>query len=369
MAESAPSALLGLDDHTFAVAWPRLTLEERRAMPRDVQRECIARFLRLTHYVGSGIARAERTECRAQRVNGTEHAHQAASDGVELICAANVASEPVGWLWPDWIAAGKLHLIGGAPSTGKTTLALALAATLTSGGGWPDDTRCTELGSVLIWSGEDGMADTLVPRLEAMGADLTRVHFVGRVADERGSRPFDPAGDMPELAAAAAAIADLRMLIVDPVVSAVAGDSHKNAEVRRGLQPVVDFAEARGVAAIGVTHFSKGTQGRDPLERLTGSLAFGALARLAFAAAKMKDQRLAIKGGCPVQGDALVSTRRAVRCLVAVTRRQRKLRSCVGHVTKQVLAFGLLTLLHPPNEVLQPSFDLWQREAVIAAVT
>jgi putative DNA primase/helicase len=123
-----------------------------------------------------------------------------------------------------------------------------------------------------------------------MGADLSKVHFIGRVSDPQGRRPFDPATDMPALQAEAAAIPGLRLLIVDPVVSAVAGDSHKNAEVRRGLQPVVDFAEARGVAALGITHFSKNTQGRDPLERLTGSLAFGALARLAFAAAKVKDE-------------------------------------------------------------------------------
>ena len=253
MAESTPSALLGLDDHTFAGEWPRLTLEERRAMPRDVQRECIARFLRLTDYVDSGIARAERTECRAQRVNGAEHA-QAASDGVELICAATVVSEPVRWLWPEWLAAGKLHLIGGAPTAGKTTLALALAATVTSGGRWPDGTRCTERGSVLIWSGEDGIADTLRPRLEAMGADLARVYFVGCVRTTGGGDRSTRQPICAELAAAAAAIADLRMLIVDPVVSAVAGDSHKNAEVRRGLQPRSGLR--RGARRGGARHYA-----------------------------------------------------------------------------------------------------------------
>jgi putative DNA primase/helicase len=242
-------------------------------------------FNDLALYRGGEAVREALNACRAPKVDDTS-----ARGSVELICAASVSSEPIRWLWPEWLAAGKLHLIGGAPSTGKTTLALALAATLTAGGRWPDGSRCAEQGSVLIWSGEDGIADTLRPRLEAMGADLTRVHFVGRVNDAHGRRPFDPATDMRELESAAAGVAGLRMLIVDPVVSAVAGDSHKNAEVRRGLQPVVDFAKARGVAALGITHFSKGTQGRDPLERLTGSLAFAALARLAFAAAKLKDE-------------------------------------------------------------------------------
>jgi putative DNA primase/helicase len=76
------------------------------------------------------------------------------------------------------------------------------------------------------------------------------------------------------------------LLIVDPLVSAVGGDSHKNAEVRRALQPLVDLAVGEGAALVGVTHFSKGTAGREPTERITGSLAFGALARIVLIVAK-----------------------------------------------------------------------------------
>ena len=75
-------------------------------------------------------------------------------------------------------------------------------------------------------------------------------------------------------------------MIVDPIVSAVAGDSHKNAEVRRGLQPLVDVGQKLGAAVLGISHFSKGTAGREVIERVTGSLAFGALARIVLAAAK-----------------------------------------------------------------------------------
>jgi len=69
-------------------------------------------------------------------------------------------------------------------------------------------------------------------------------------------------------------------------VSAIPGDSHKNAEVRRGLQPLVNLASAPNCAALGISHFNKGSQGKDPTERITGSIAFGALARVVFAAAK-----------------------------------------------------------------------------------
>jgi hypothetical protein len=77
---------------------------------------------------------------------------------------------------------------------------------------------------------------------------------------------------------------------VDPIVTTVAGDSHKNAEVRRGLAPLVAFGHELRAAVLGISHFSKGTSGRDPLERLTGSLAFGALARIVFGASKKTDE-------------------------------------------------------------------------------
>jgi putative DNA primase/helicase len=82
----------------------------------------------------------------------------------------------------------------------------------------------------------------------------------------------------------------LLLIIIDPIVSAVAGDSHKNAETRRGLQPVVDLLSITNAAGLGLTHFTKGTAGRDPVDRITGSLAFGALPRVLFGAAKPADQ-------------------------------------------------------------------------------
>jgi putative DNA primase/helicase len=78
-------------------------------------------------------------------------------------------------------------------------------------------------------------------------------------------------------------------MIVDPIVSAVAGDSHKNSETRRGLQPLVEFAEGAGCALYGVTHFSKASSARDPIERVTGSIAFAAVARIIMATARLPE--------------------------------------------------------------------------------
>jgi len=210
-----------------------------------------------------------------------------ATPRVILTRGSDVQPEAVDWLWDGWLAAGKLHLIGGAPGTGKTTLAASLAAIITCGGRWPDGTRA-ELGSVVFWSGEDDNRDTLNPRLRAAGADMARVFTVDGVRDGGDCYPFDPARDMDALRLALANLPDVRLIVIDPIVSAVTGDSHKNAEVRRGLQPLVDLAGQLRCTLLGVTHFSKGTSGRDPVERITGSLAFGALARLVMVTAKQE---------------------------------------------------------------------------------
>ena len=208
---------------------------------------------------------------------------------VNLIRASDVTPEAIAWLWNGWLAAGKMHVFGGAPGTGKTTISMGLAATVTTGGRWPDGTRSIA-GNVVIWSGEDDPADTLIPRLVLSGADLSLVYFIADIREGNERRSFDPARDMEPLRRKLAEIGGVKLLIVDPVVSAIAGDSHKNAEVRRGLQPLVDLAGSMRCALLGITHFSKGTGGRDPVERLTGSLAFGALARVVLVAAKHQEE-------------------------------------------------------------------------------
>src|SRR6185437_4605584 len=118
--------------------------------------------------------------------------------GVEFIRATDFEPEPIRWIWNGWLAAGKFHLLVGAPSTGKTTIALNLAAIITRGDQWPDGTL-SEPGNVLIWSGEDDPKDTLLPRLLAHKADRRHVYFVSDVKENNKPRSFDPSRDMSKL--------------------------------------------------------------------------------------------------------------------------------------------------------------------------
>ena len=206
---------------------------------------------------------------------------------VLLSCAADITPEAITWLWPGWLPAGKLTIVAGSPGTGKTTLALTLAATVSRGGLWPDGTRHKTPGTVLMWSSEDDPADTLVPRLIAAGADLTRIQFIRSVSNEDGEiEPFDPSRDIPILSERLAQIGGARLMIIDPLVSAVSGDAHRVNDVRRDLQALVDMAAAYRCAVLGVSHFAKGGKGTTPAERVIGSQAFVALARMVLVTAK-----------------------------------------------------------------------------------
>ncbi|RLK36109.1 AAA family ATPase [Cupriavidus plantarum] len=206
---------------------------------------------------------------------------------VLLACAADICPTPITWLWPAWIPCGKLTILAGAPGAGKTTLALAIAATVSNGGAWPDGTRSAAIGNVLVWSSEDDPADTLVPRLMAAGADLSRVHFISGVANQDGElQPFDPSRDMPLLSQRLHEIGGAALLVVDPIVSAVSGDAHRVNDVRRNLQGLVDLANAYRCAVVGISHFAKGSKGANPAERVIGSQAFVALARMVLVAGK-----------------------------------------------------------------------------------
>jgi putative DNA primase/helicase len=210
-----------------------------------------------------------------------------------LRAADTIAVEVIEWAWKDWLALGKLHVIAGGKSDGKSTLLLSLGATVTTGGKWPDGTKCERPGYLVIWSGEDGVADTIIPRLMLMGADLKRVFILDGAKNPDGTyKQFDPTADIGRLDAEMEKLRNSGpiLLVIDPIVSVVptkkAGAMHQNNDVREALAPLARIAAKYNAVAVGVTHHTKGTKGGNPIERITGSLAFGAAARVTFVTMK-----------------------------------------------------------------------------------
>jgi len=202
---------------------------------------------------------------------------------------SEVKPRGIDWLWPGRIAQGKLSLVVGDPGQSKSTLITAIAAHVTRGQGWPDGGRCPE-GSVVLASAEDDPEDTIRPRLDAAGADSSRVHLLEHVLGTDGRREHFGLRHVDELDRLLSSLGDVRMVSIDPI-SAYVGetDSHKNADVRGLLAPLCAVAARHRVALIAVSHLNKGTSAA-AIYRTTGSLAFVAAARACLLVATPEDQ-------------------------------------------------------------------------------
>ncbi|MBF3788875.1 AAA family ATPase [Burkholderia pseudomallei] len=211
-------------------------------------------------------------------------------NGPVLEVASEIPILPIIWLWKFWLARGKLHLLAGPPSTGKTTLALSIAAALSVGGLWADGSRARQ-GRVLIWTCEDGIEDTLMPRLAASDANLENVYILRETSENGRHRAFDFRVDIPRLLAKVLELGDVVLVIIDSIAQIVSGNSNSNTQVRKDLEPIVTFAEQTGVAVLGLTHVTKGSKKKDPLERVNGSTAFAAVARVVMMVAPDESDR------------------------------------------------------------------------------
>jgi len=204
---------------------------------------------------------------------------------------SEIAPRKVQWLWPRKIPLGKLVGLNGNPGDGKSILTCDLAARVSTGAGWPDDPHARhEPGGVVFLSAEDDIADTIRPRLDAAGADCTKIVAIEamKIRMEDGtevSRCVDLSTDLPRIEAAleemqAKGITP-RLVIIDPI-TAYAGDtnSHVNAEVRTFLAPLAALAAKWNIAVVMVNHLNKGQA--SALYRTQGSIAFVAAVRVAF---------------------------------------------------------------------------------------
>jgi hypothetical protein len=249
---------------------------------------------RITKALGDGRSEGRR-RAEEQRATNIELDRKAIAHAalrpqkrsLDCVRASDVAAERIEWIWPGRIARGKHTLIAGDPGTGKSQAMISIVAAVTTAGEWPCGEGRAPLGSVIILQAEDGVADTVIPRLMAAGADLTRVHIIKATRIEGVSQTFDLHADLDLLKRKIVEIGDVILVYIDPVSSYMGGkvDSHKNSEVRSTLEPVGRLGEECRVAILSVTHFNKspaGSSGQRAIYRVVGSIAFVGAPRAAF---------------------------------------------------------------------------------------
>jgi putative DNA primase/helicase len=138
--------------------------------------------------------------------------------GAVLRCFTDIAPIPLRWLWAGRIPLGKLTLLIGDPGLGKSLLTADVASRMTRGTSFPDGAAC-EMGSAIFLSAEDDAADTIRPRLDAAGTDVSRVHILEavRVQLTNGSlteRTFNLETDIAALEGALREHPDVRLICV-----------------------------------------------------------------------------------------------------------------------------------------------------------
>jgi hypothetical protein len=212
---------------------------------------------------------------------------------IQDVCAASVTTKPVEWEWRGRIPTGKLTIFDGDPDLGKSVVTVDIAARKSTGRSFPDGAPC-KAGNVLIVNVEDGVADTIVPRLKAHDADLNRVFIFSSVPDGRGgTRLLDLPGDIALLENKVIQ-RKAELLIIDPVLTMLGGDANKDQDARKALTPIRDMAERTGVAVIAVRHLNKSV-GLKAIQRGGGNMGLIGVARAgSFFAEHPDDNRLRI---------------------------------------------------------------------------
>ena len=205
--------------------------------------------------------------------------------GPTVTCLADVERREAVWRWRGRLAAGRLTGLIGDPGVGKSWVTDAIAAAVTRGWELPGDDTGAVPADVLLLSGEDGIGDTVRPRLEDLGADLRRVHIFTGVRGLNGREEFpslvDHLGDLER------ALVERRcgLLVVDPI-NAFLGttlDTHRDAALRGVLSPLAALCERLGVACVFVLHLRKSGADR-AIYRASGSIAYVAAARVVLLA-------------------------------------------------------------------------------------
>ena len=203
---------------------------------------------------------------------------------LKLIHMEDVVSKEVEWLWYPYIPYGKITIIEGDPGEGKTTLVLKLAAALSRGLPLPcDDDKEYEPIHIIYQTAEDGIEDTIKPRLEKAGADCSMI----RVIDET-DRELSMTDDRLEQAIIETGA---RLIILDPIQAYIGAtvDMHRANEIRPVLKHLGIIAEKHNCAIILIGHMNKASGSKSTYRGL-GSIDIQATARSVLLVARLSDK-------------------------------------------------------------------------------
>jgi len=201
-------------------------------------------------------------------------------NGLKLINMSDVKVERINWLWYPYIPYGKITVIQGDPGNGKTTMILAIAAAVTKGEPLPESEVAPEPINVIFQTAEDGLGDTVKPRLLQAGADCNRVTVIDESEKELSLSDTRIEEALIQTGA--------KLFILDPLQAYLGADvdMHRANEVRPVLKRISLIAEKTNCAVIVVGHLNKGSN--QSQYRGLGSIDIQAAARSVLTLGRIK---------------------------------------------------------------------------------
>jgi AAA domain len=220
-----------------------------------------------------------------------DHPEEQTEEDLGLYRADTIPVRPVVWAWPNYIARREFNLLAGEGALGKSTNLLYQASRFSVGGPWPDGSSGdAPRGHTLILCAEDDPETTIVPRLMAMKADLSRItimraRVITRTKEGKKDVSHKSLKDTDYFHRILDRRPDAVCLITDPIVSYIGRgvNDHRNNELRDVIEKFVEeVVRPRELAFLGNTHLNKTLTAHDknPLHRIMGSVAYANLARV-----------------------------------------------------------------------------------------
>ncbi len=201
---------------------------------------------------------------------------------------SDIQLEEVTWMWPNFLADRKITIVDGMPGVGKSTLTSEIASRVTTGQAFPNG-EPREPRDVVFIAVEDGVADTIKPRVAAAGGNEQHAHSIHIEQDGNEITP-DLERHLGCIRETILEIGNVGLLIIDPIMALLGNsvDSYRDQDVRKVTTPLARLAEELNLAILIVRHPNKGSS-NNALLRGGGSMAFIGSARVGWVVGKHPD--------------------------------------------------------------------------------